>query len=346
MNRIPVLLLTGFLGSGKTTVLNRLLADPAFRDTLAIINESGAVGIDHLLVEKGTEDILLLEGGCMCCRMRSSLSETIRSCLRQTEAGARASFRRIVIETSGLADPIPILQDMIADIGFGRRCTLSGIVTSVDAATASNTLDRHPEAVAQVAVADVILVSKTDLVTSAERAELDRRLSALNCEATRFEACFGAVDPACVWPERLGLSEAWLARAQHASRTGGPGAGVATAALAFEGMLDGGAVESWLEETVATLGPHLLRLKGVLNIVGSRLPVVIHGVQHLVHAPSTLPRWPAGHRHSRLVLIGRDIDQDILDDAIRRLAARARSVGPPEAAMLDSALPTAADHCG
>ena len=323
MNRIPVLLLTGFLGSGKTTLLNRLLANEDFRDTAVIINEAGAVGIDHLLVERSSDDILLLEGGCMCCALRGSLGATMSALLRRRQEGTETPFRRVVIETSGLADPGPILQAMVADPAFSRACQPAGVVAVVDAVAALATLDNHAEALAQVGLADTLLVTKTDLASPAQWTALDRRLSDLNPEATRAEAAFGAIDPARLWVDDLGLSPAWLSR--PATRfSSGPACEIATASRMFEGILAPDDLDAWLERTTQLFGPSLLRLKGVLNIAGQPLPVVIHGVQAMVYSPGNLKQWPAGPRANRLVLIGRDVEPQLLDDALARLVEAAR----------------------
>lgn len=335
MSGIPVLLLTGFLGSGKTTLLNRLLAHESWRDTAVVINEAGAVGIDHLLVEAGREDVELLEGGCMCCAQRGSLGSAVRALVRRRADEGLGPFRRVVVETSGLADPNPLLQSLIADPGLSRHCRPAGVVTVVDAATARASLAGHAEAMLQVALADLLLITKTDLVGREETEALLADLARLNPEAPTATVRFGAVDPARVWVEDLGLSTDWVFRRRRVAS--GPASVVATASLAFDGTLTEEDVDRWLERTLAVFGPALLRFKGILDIEGSDRPVVIHGVQHLVHSPGTLSGWPAGPRRNRVVLIGREVDPSLLDDALGRLAELTRPGRPDLAIPCDGA---------
>lgn len=334
-----MLLLTGFLGSGKTTILNRLLAHDSWRDTGVVINEAGAVGIDHLLTEAGREDVQLLEGGCLCCVLRGSLGSAVRALVRRRAEEGLGPFRRIVVETSGLADPNPLLQSLVADPALSRNCRPAGTVTVVDAASARATLARHSEAAVQVGLADLILLSKTDLAGGAETEAVVAELEGLNPEAPLSTVLHGAVDPDRVWVEDLGLSPDWVYRRKRVAS--GPPSVVATASLAFEGTLTEADVDRWLERTLALLGPALLRLKGILDIEGTERPVVVHGVQHIVHAPCMLSGW-SGPRRNRVVLIGREVEQALLDDALFRLAELAipdHGTGTPAPGVPISSLP-------
>jgi len=326
MNRIPVLLLTGFLGSGKTTILNRLLAHKDFHDTAVIINEVGTVGVDHLLVEQGTEDVTLLEGGCMCCGARGSLSLALHRLMNRRRESTEMPFQRVILETSGLADPQPILQSLIADGGFNRYAVPSGLVTVVDAFAAAHTLDAHPQAVSQVALADLLLITKKDLVTPRARDQIESRLLSINQGAPRIDVRFGDVDPTRVWLEKFGVASSWRSCGEEDSST--EAATFVSASRMFEGQLAREQLEYWLEHTMALFGPSLLRFKGVLNVVESGAPVVIHGVQNFVHSPGTLKEWPAGARMNRMVLIGHDIDRQLLEDALTNLTKLARNEGP------------------
>ena len=200
---IPVAVLTGFLGSGKTTLLARLLRHPDFSRTAVIINEFGEVGLDHDLIETSEESFIELQTGCLCCTVRGDLVLTLEDILRRRDAGTVAPFERVVIETSGLADPAPILHALMSDAGLSQRLALAGVVATVDAVNGLGTLERNPESVKQVAVADRLILTKTDLL-SGERDGLAARLAALNPSATLLQASFGAVDPARLFD--MGLS--------------------------------------------------------------------------------------------------------------------------------------------
>jgi G3E family GTPase len=332
---IPVTVLTGFLGAGKTTLLNALLKRPELADTAVLVNEFGEIGLDHLLVEHVDADTVLLKAGCLCCTVRGDLSRALAGLVEKVEAGR--NIRRAVIETTGLADPAPILATLMADPFIVRHFRLDGIVTLVDAVAGAATLDAHAEAVKQAAVADRIVLSKTDL---ADAAALRARLAALNPGAPVIVAAHGVVEPADILDCGLFRAEAkspdvarWLNEEgfadQGALHTHGHhhhhhhdpnrhDARIQAACFRFHEPLRWQGLATWLSMLVATQGERLLRIKGVLNISGESRPVAIHAVQHLFHPPARLPAWPEGDdRSSRIVLILRDLDPAVVANGLR-----------------------------
>jgi G3E family GTPase len=364
---IPVTLLTGFLGAGKTTLLNALLKRRELADTAVLINEFGEIGLDHLLVERVDESTVLLQSGCLCCTVRGDLSRALASVADRADAGQ--SIRRAVIETTGLADPAPIIATLMADPFIARRYRLDGVVTLVDAATGMATLDHHAEAVKQAAVADRIVLTKADLAP--DTAALRTRLAALNPGAPIIEAAHGVIDPAAILecglyrPDSKAPDVArWLNEegfsAQGALHPHGHGdhhghghhhhhdvnrhdARIRAACFRFEKPLHWEGLATWLQMLVATRGDGLLRIKGILNLAGEDRPVAIHAVQHLFHPPARLSAWPAGDdRASRLVFILRDLDPRLVADGLRAFsdAAEERAAVLAGAAQSPSPCPS------
>ena len=325
MNRIPLVLLTGFLGSGKTTMLNGLLATPAFRDTAVVINEAGDVGLDHLLVEQGTDTVVMLEGGCLCCRTKGALAPALAKLLRRARDANMAPPRRIVVETSGLSDPAAVLEGLIADAFFNRYLAFAGIVTVVDVRAFCGTVNGHAEARMQVALADRLLLTKTDLVSRDQSVAVQAQLSAINPHAPQEVVRQGTATMATFWPDILDLP---LALMKPATMVCSPEPKpVATASLAFHGAIDANDLEAWLDHTINLLGPMLLRMKAMLDVEGAPGPTVLHVVQGLLHQPLDLNAWPDGDRQNRIVLIGSDVEEQILMDALARLATTVRRSG-------------------
>ena len=316
----PVTVLTGFLGSGKTTVLNCVLRDPNFAHTAVIVNEWGAVPIDHALVREASENVVVLPSGCICCRVAGDLVRTLRELHHQRAQGSIPDFRRIVIETTGLADPAPLLATLIEMPLVAARFALSGVVATVDAEHGMTTLDEHPEAVKQVAMADRLVVTKADLATAEVVAALEGRLERLNPGAQRLRADHGSVDAA--WLLEAGLYRG-EARAPDAAGWLNAGAyrrvGAATAVahdprissfvwsaadpLAWEDL------ETALETLLDLFGSRILRLKGLANIAGEPGPRAVHAVQHTLYPSARLASWPDGDRTTRLVFVGRDLEE-------------------------------------
>lgn len=322
MTRIPLVLLTGFLGAGKTTMLNGLLATRDFRDTAVVINEAGDVGLDHLLVEQGTETVVMLEGGCLCCRTKGALAPALANLLRRTRSENIPPFTRVVVETSGLSDPAAVLEGLIADVFFNRYFAFAGIVTVIDVRAFASTVNKHAEARMQAALADRLLLTKTDLVAADEARMVQQVLASLNPHTLQQVVPPGSATIATFWPEILDLPRA-LAKSTKITCFPEP-TPIATASLAFNGAIEQDALEAWLDHTIDLLGSMLLRIKAMLDVEDTPGPTVLHVVQGLLHRPVDLEAWPSTDRQNRIVLIGRDVEEQILVDALARLAAIAR----------------------
>jgi G3E family GTPase len=331
---IPLTLLTGFLGAGKTTLLNTLLTDPALKDTAVIINEFGDVALDHLMVERIDEEMMVLASGCLCCTLRGDLVTALEKLLRGLDNG-RVSFRRVVIETTGLADPAPILQTAMSHPYLVMRFRLDGVVTLIDAVNGLSTLDQHREAVKQAAVADRLVLTKSDLVDTPERGAakdiLIARLHALNPAAPILDAAKGEAAPVRLLEcglyrpdEKIPDVTAWLAEEAYAAAhdhhhhhhdVTRHDDRVRSFSLSADKPIPAAILDLFLELLRSMHGPNLLRMKGIVNIEETPdTPVVIHGVQHVLHPPARLERWPDADRRSRLVFIVRDIEPRIVSE--------------------------------
>ena len=279
-NTVPVTILTGFLGSGKTTVLNHLLRQPSLADTVVIVNEFGAVGLDHLLIEQAIEDAVLLKNGCICCTVRGDIADTLDVLWQRRDAGELPPFRRIAIETTGLADPAPVAHALLAEPGARYACRLDGIVTTVDALHGAMQLDRQPEARRQVAMADRILLTKTDLASPAQIAETEARIDALNATAPRRHVVAGAVDAALVFdlgPDSARL-EQWLRPLDAGGHHGHQhlpfrhGDAIGSVVLRHDRPIAWASLQRWLESVLSLRGDGVLRLKGIVWLQGETPP--------------------------------------------------------------------------
>jgi len=332
---IPVSVITGFLGSGKTTLLRRLLADPRMGETAVLVNEFGEIGLDHLLVRKVEEDIVLLNSGCLCCTVRDDLVETLDELWEKRAAGSLPPFMRVAIETTGLADPAPIIHTLMTDESLSPHYRLMGLVATIDATHADRQLDEHVEAVKQASVADRLIVTKADLSAAPARAALHARLAALNPSARQFEATLDEgpgpdelLDSGLFTVDgKPGQVRDWLNA--EAYRNGGHDAHrhdanrhddrIAAFCLTFDAPIDWDKFLEWLTLLLAARGEQLLRIKGILNIAGRAKPVVIHGVQHVFYPPDELAEWPEDDRRSRLVFITRDLTRTAVENSLRRI---------------------------
>ncbi len=310
----PVALLTGFLGSGKTTLLRRLLAEPALADTAVLINEFGEVGLDHHLLERIDERTVLLKSGCLCCTVRGELADAVKDLHSRRARGDIPSFGRLIIESTGLADPFPVLTTLHADPVLKHHYRMGTVVTTVDAVNGGRTLATYPESVKQIAVADRIVLTKVDLAGSTDAAVVERRVRAINPTAPlrRTDDSNPLVDllrPDDM-PHRDPDTEAWLVEQQRATADSSRHEGSIHAfALVFDHPLDWTAFGMWLTMLLHRHGGAVLRVKGILNIAGESAPVAVHGVQHLVHPPLHMNAWPDADHRSRIVFIVKDLER-------------------------------------
>ncbi len=358
---IPVTVLTGFLGAGKTTWLNRLLSDPDLADTAVIINEFGQVPIDHLLVETASDGVIELSDGCICCTVRGELVDTLAELIDRLQTGRIGRLARVVIETTGLADPAPVLQALMAHPVLAQAFRLDGVVCLVDAFHGMATLDAYGEAVRQAAMADRLVISKSD-IAGAKTAALTARLRQLNPAAEILDgqscAAAGAALIACGLYDPAAKTAAvarWLGGSFGAGPHGHQAHGdagyghddaacrhdrrIAAVSLAVDRPLPRAAVFTFLDLLDATLGDRLLRLKGIVELAedGTR-PLVLHAVQRTFHPPVRLPAWPDATRGTRLVLIAIDAAEDYLRRLIAAAVSQPAVDTPDRAAIADNPL--------
>ena len=315
--RLPVVLVTGFLGSGKTTLVSRLLGRPELGETAVIVNELGEVAIDHHLLRRVDERTVLLGNGCLCCTLRGDLADELRDLLSRRTRGEIPPFRRVLVETTGLADPAPVLNTLLAEPVVMHHFEPGAVIATVDALNGDGQLDREAETLKQVLVADRLVVTKTD---AAERSSVDAlvdRLRGLNPAADLLEVSFGEAEPALLLapgnrdPRHLRMPEA----PRHAD--------VRPFVLFLERPVDWTAFGIWLTMLLASRGADVLRVKGLLD-VGGPGPVVLNGVQHVVHPPEHLDSWPDDDRRSRIVFIARGVGKDEVEESLAAFDAAAR----------------------
>jgi G3E family GTPase len=350
---IPLTVLTGFLGAGKTRLLNALLRDPDLAETAVIINEFGDIALDHLLVEYVEDGVVMIGSGCLCCTMRGDLVDVLEKLLRDRDNG-RIAFRRVVIETTGLADPAPVLHTAMVHPYLTLRFRLDGVVTVVDAINGLATLESHEEAVKQVAVADRLVLTKTDLLDSEEhRAAAERlraRLRQLNPAAPLLDAAAGEavaarlLDCGLFDPERkIPDVKRWLAAeaydSANAAATHPHDDRIRSFSIASEAALPGSALDMFLDLVRSAYGDKLLRLKGVIRLAEMpERPLVVHGVQHVFHPPAALDAWPDDDHRTRLVVIARDVEPQAIQALFDAFTGAVSADRPDAAALADNPL--------
>jgi G3E family GTPase len=340
--KLPVSLITGFLGSGKTTLLKRLLRDPGMNRAAVIINELGEVGIDHELVANSSESMTLLSNGCLCCSVRTDLQETMRELFIKRRAGEVIDFDRVFIETTGLADPVPVLHTLQTDGMLGAQYRLDGVITLVDAVNGLRNLDDAPEAAKQAAVADRIVITKSDIAPPEAVRALEQRLERMNPYAARTLAVNGEVDVAFlrdVGPRSTRAAtdnlDRWLAPpgvprpAEGAYlgervRASAHDASIRSFCLWFDQPFTWDSFAAAVQVLTSLRGSDLLRVKGLVNVAGEPGPVVVQGAQHVFHPPVTLDAWAGDDRRSRIVFITRNLKRESIESlfaAVGTLAA-------------------------
>ncbi|WP_297770953.1 GTP-binding protein [uncultured Roseovarius sp.] len=356
-HRVPVTLLTGFLGAGKTTLLNHLIRDPEAGRIAVVMNELGDVGLDHDLIEEATEETVLMQSGCLCCTIRGDLARTMASLMARKTRGELA-FGRVVIETTGIADPGPILHTMVVDDLIAPCYRMDGVVTLADAATGPRTLDEQFEAVNQIAMADLIVITKADLVAPYELERFEKRVAGINATARRVRAEHGRVpigtlfgrsamrasvttDDILEWlgtskpqadplaglsgfgqtkpaPAVLPMSGA-ASPAHHDHRIG-------SASIDVTEPIPAEVFDFWLDTLIALKGPDILRIKGIVHLEGLEWPFVFHGVQHIFDAPVPLKSLSGGNTTSRVVVIARDVEKSDLKASLEALRMKPQGI--------------------
>lgn len=340
---VPVAIITGFLGSGKTTLLNRMLQGEGLANSLVIINEFGEIGIDHMLVSTPSDNMRLLSNGCLCCEVRGDLVETLAHAARQRLEGAIPAFDRVIVETTGLADPVPLVQTVVSDREVAPSYRLDSVITVVDAVNALSQIDRQPESVKQIAVSDLLLVSKTDIASDVQVAAVRERLRGINSSVEVLQVTRGDIDPkllfghgalsAEVTTSRL---ERWLGHdatcsldhhecrdhqhfSEHSHVKGQHDDRVQTFSLVLDRVATVRSFGMWLTMLAGFRGVNLLRVKGLVNVEGR--PLVINAVQSVLHEPFELKQWPSEDRQTRIVFIVREMDRKELERTVDVLLA-------------------------
>jgi G3E family GTPase len=334
---IPVSVITGFLGSGKTTLLARLLADPRMNKAAVIINEFGEVGLDHMLVTTPREDVMLLSSGCLCCSLRGDLVNTLTQLWNERARGEIPAFDRVLVETTGLADPAPVLLTVTADERLSEVFQVERVITTVDAVHGLGQLDTQPESVKQACVADIVLVTKTDVAEADKLEALRARLHRLNPIAHTRDVVQGEIDPD--WLFNIAAPAAARARDfsdlaadpdehdghhhhdhghDHHRHDHDPHGGIRSFSVIRDEKVTFTGLEIWMGMLGEVRGPNLLRIKGIVNVDGR--PIVIQAVQHMFHPLRELPEWPDGDRRSRIVFITRDVAREEIERTLDALS--------------------------
>lgn len=374
--RVATTVITGFLGSGKTTLLNALLTQDGMDKTAVLINEFGDIGLDHLLVREVSEDVVLLNSGCICCSVRGDLISGLRDLFVKRTRGEIPQFDRVIIETTGLADPAPILHTLMTDPLLTTKFRLDSVVTTVDAVLGSGQLDQHPESVKQAAVADRILMTKADLASDTMRNSLATRLRTLNPAAPIYPVINGDINADKLFnaglydPASKSMDvQKWLrdeAYDHHGEEVHDPaykpdhGHGnhthsnhthhdhshandvnrhddhIQSFCITFDEPIHWDAFVTWAEIFTQMRGESLLRVKGILNLVGEDAPVAIHAVQHIFHPPASLPAWPSDDHRSKIVFITKDLGPQIIRESLYHLNAAVAETAETAASVKDN----------
>ncbi|MBI3370848.1 MAG: GTP-binding protein [Betaproteobacteria bacterium] len=334
--RLPVFLLTGFLGSGKTSLLNALLKERAYANTAVIVNEFGAIGLDHLLIAESTDNVVLLEAGCLCCTIAESLQETLADLNFRRVRGEVPPFERVVIETTGLANPAPILNTLLGHPLVTERYRLDVVIVTVDGQHAFADIERHVEVAKQIAAADRLVVTKTDIAEPGDVERLKTRLAQLNPAADMLESQAGSAALAAFAPgdpHRVRAIQPSPAEHRHGDDVNVHDEHVRAHCFILDGAVSWSGVAAWCRLAAETFGDRLLRCKGLLEIAGSGEIVFLQGVQRVFHRPERLAAWPDGDHRPRLVCITWDVDEAELRCSLRALALSAGA--EPNITMMD-----------
>ncbi len=344
----PVTVITGFLGSGKTTLLSALLKKEEMESVAVIINEFGEVGLDHALVEHSDENIVELQNGCICCTIQGDLQKTMLDLIDKMTKGEISYFDKVIIETTGLADPVPIIHTLISSMDLQRIYTLDGVITVVDATNGEKTLDLQPEAVKQAALAERIIISKIDLIEKDKELSLENRLRAINPSIKIIKSIFGdvsisdlinlgAYDP---FSKSRDVKE-WLAvesmnshhdhdHDHHHVNVNRHDENIEAFSMTSDKPVNIMAFGLFKDLLMAQMGPDLLRIKGIINIEGKDRPAIIHGVQHIFHPVHWLDKWPDSDKQTKLVFITRNVKKEQIEGFFNALMGLVEDKGLPE----------------
>tara|TARA_B100000530_G_scaffold272858_1_gene185562 strand:- start:330 stop:1415 length:1086 start_codon:yes stop_codon:yes gene_type:complete len=350
---IQVSLLTGWLGSGKTTLLNALLKNPDMSETAVLVNEFGDIGIDHILVDTVDENLVELTTGCLCCTVQGDLSRALRELFLKRVKGEVNQFKRVLIETTGLADPAPILHTLMNDPIIASRFYLDGVISTSDALFGLGQLDRHEEPRKQAAVADRIVMTKVDMAENEQIEALEKRLNSLNPSANILKAANGDIEPSSLFgcglydPETKNFDvQSWLrdeafkeehehshdghdhnhSEQGHSHDPARHGDGIDSFCMRYDEPIEWPAFVAWIQTLITHRGENLLRIKGIVNIDGEKNPVAIHGVQHIFHHPVRLAEWPTDDHDTRIVFITRDLEQKVIRESLEALQKAAQKI--------------------
>ena len=344
ITQIPVTVITGFLGSGKTTLLSSILKKKEMQKTAVIINEFGEIGLDHALIEHTDENIVELQSGCICCTIQGDLNKTLIDLFDKMMNGKVSSFNRILIETTGLANPVPIIHTLMSSIELIRIYSLDGVITVVDSVNGEKTLDLHEESLKQLALAEKIILSKTDIVDKDEIKSLVYRIKEINPVSQIIFSKFGNIP----LEEIFGLGaydpykksadvKKWLAaekykdkKHHHHHDVNRHNENIRAFSMMSENPVNMIAFSFFRDMITAALGANLLRMKGIVNIAGEERPAVIHGVQHIFHPVQWLETWPDNDRRTKLVFITQNIKKEQIEDFFRPLMGLDTEKGLPK----------------